>query len=110
MATFTFGLNQIGRNCGLLGQHAGVVVRDVSYWMGQNAFFVFDGTVKKLPCSVDDFVFENMEELDKSLKDEQIFSDYEDQFQWFLGFALFFIFLDLMFTQKTINFIKKMIK
>ena len=57
-----------------------------------------------------DFIFKNMEGLDKTLKDEQIFSDYEDQFQWFLGFALFFIFLDLMFIQKKINFIQKIIK
>ncbi len=57
-----------------------------------------------------DFIFTNIEGLDKTLKDEQIFSDYEDQFQWFLGFALFFIFLDLMFIQKKINFIRKIIK
>ena len=57
---FTFGLNQLGMNCGLLGQHAAVVVRDVSYWMGQNAFFAFDGTVKKLPCTVEQFIFNNI--------------------------------------------------
>ena len=57
-----------------------------------------------------DFVFENMKDLDKTLKEEQMYSDYEDQFQWFLGFALFFIFLDLMFIQKKINFIQKIIK
>ena len=53
-----------------------------------------------------DFVFENMKDLDKTLKEEQMYSDYEDQFQWFLGFALFFIFIDLALTQKKINFIR----
>ena len=79
---FTFGLNQLGRNCGLLGQHAAVVVRDVAYWMGQNAFFVFDGTVKKLPCTVDDFVFENID-LTQS---DQIFAGVNTEFAEIIWF------------------------
>jgi len=79
---FTFGLNQLGRNCGLLGQHAGVVVRDVSYWMGQNAFFVFDGTVKKLPCTVDDFVFENID----LTQTDQIFAGVNTEFAEIIWF------------------------
>ena len=79
---FTFGLNQLGRNCGLLGQHAGVVVRDVAYWMGQNAFFAFDGTVKKLSCTVDDFVFENID-LTQS---DQIFAGVNTEFAEIIWF------------------------
>jgi hypothetical protein len=79
---FTFGLNQLGRNCGLLGQHAAVVVRDVAYWMGQNAFFAFDGTVKKLPCTVDDFVFENID-LTQS---DQIFAGVNTEFAEIIWF------------------------
>jgi hypothetical protein len=79
---FTFGLNQLGRNCGLLGQHAGVVVRDVAYWMGQNAFFAFDGTVKKIFCTVDDFVFENID-LTQS---DQIFAGVNTEFAEIIWF------------------------
>jgi hypothetical protein len=79
---FTFGLNQLGRNCGLLGQHAGVVVRDVAYWMGQNAFFAFDGTVKKLPCTVDDFVFENLD----LTQTDQIFAGVNTEFAEIIWF------------------------
>ena len=79
---FTFGLNQLGRNCGLLGQHAAVVVRDVAYWMGQNAFFAFDGTVKKLSCTVDDFVFENID-LTQS---DQIFAGVNTEFAEIIWF------------------------
>ena len=79
---FTFGLNQLGRNCGLLGQHAGVVVRDVAYWMGQNAFFAFDGTVKKLPCTVDDFVFENID----LTQTDQIFAGVNTEFAEIIWF------------------------
>ena len=32
----------------------------VAYWMSKDAFFVFDGTVKKIPCTVQDYVFEDL--------------------------------------------------
>ncbi len=53
-----------------------------------------------------EFIFNSMASLDKSSEEEELYSDYEDQFQWFLGFALFFIFIDLALTQKKINFIR----
>jgi len=55
---FTFSIRQVGSNCGCIGQHAAVFVDGAVYWMGDSGnFFVFDGTVKTLPCSVEDFVF-----------------------------------------------------
>jgi len=79
---FTFGLNQLGRNCGLLGQHASVVVRDVAYWMGQNAFFAYDGTVTKIPCTVDDYVFENLD----LTQTDQIFTGVNTEFAEIIWF------------------------
>jgi hypothetical protein len=57
---FTFGLRQLGQNCGIIGSHAGVDLNGVSYWMSQDSFYLFDGTVKKLPCTVEQFVFDNL--------------------------------------------------
>jgi hypothetical protein len=55
---FTFSIRQVGSNCGLIGQHALSFVDGSVYWMSdQGAFFVFDGTVKSLPCPVEDFVY-----------------------------------------------------
>ena len=55
---FTFSIRQVGTNCGCIGQHAAVFVDGAVYWMGDSgSFFVFDGTVKTLVSSVDDFVF-----------------------------------------------------
>jgi len=55
---FTFSIRQVGSNCGCIGQHAAVFVDGAVYWMGDSGnFFVFDGTVKALSSSVDDFVF-----------------------------------------------------
>ena len=57
---FTFSIRQVGSNCGLIGQHALHYVNGRVWWMGQaGGFFVFDGTVKSVPCLVEDFVFTN---------------------------------------------------
>jgi hypothetical protein len=57
---FTFSIRQVGSNCGAIGQHAIKYVNGAVWWMGQaGGFFVYDGTVKSLPCLVEDFVFTN---------------------------------------------------
>ena len=55
---FTFSVKQVGTNCGLIGQHALTYSNGVVFWMsGEGGFFMFDGTVKSIPCLVEDFVF-----------------------------------------------------
>ena len=55
---FTFSVRQVGTGCGCIGQHAVVYADGAVYWMGDaGGFFVYDGTVKSLPCLVEDFVF-----------------------------------------------------
>jgi len=55
---FTFSIRQVGTNCGLIGQHALTYSDGKVFWMsGEGGFFLFDGTVKSLPCLVEDFVF-----------------------------------------------------
>jgi hypothetical protein len=58
-APFTFSLVELGANCGAVGVHSAVDINGVAYWMSQNSFYLYDGTVKKLPCSVQDYVFED---------------------------------------------------
>jgi len=55
---FTFSIRQVGTNCGLIGQNALSYSDGKVFWMsGEGGFFVFDGTVKAIPCLVEDFVF-----------------------------------------------------
>ena len=63
---FTFGLRQLGANAGLIAQHAAIEVNGVAYWMSDNAFYLFDGVVKKMPCSVQDFVFDDLSYTNKN--------------------------------------------
>ena len=57
---FTFGFRQLGTNCGAVGINAAVDVNGIAYWMGNDSFFLFDGAVKKIPCSVQDYVFDDI--------------------------------------------------
>jgi hypothetical protein len=57
---YTFGFQQLGANCGIIGAHAAADVNGVAYWMSKDAFFVFDGSVKKIPCTVQDYVFQDL--------------------------------------------------
>jgi hypothetical protein len=55
---FTFSVRQVGTNCGCIGQNAVSYSNGMIFWMsGEGGFFVFDGTVKALPCLVEDFVY-----------------------------------------------------
>ena len=58
-APFTFGFEQVGTNCGLIGKNAAIEIDGVAYWMGNNGFFSFDGTVNTLPCSVEDYIYDD---------------------------------------------------
>ena len=57
---FTFGFKQLGSNCGAVGIHSAIDVSGISFWMGNDSFFQFDGAVKKIACSVQDYVFDDI--------------------------------------------------
>jgi len=57
---FTFSFKQIGTNCGTLSAHSAVEAENVVYWMSDGAFYLFDGVVKEIPCSVQDYVFQDI--------------------------------------------------
>ena len=54
---FTFGLNEISRNITIASANAAVAVNDFVFWMGSKEFYVYGGTVQRLPCTVLDYVF-----------------------------------------------------
>ena len=75
-APFTFGFEQVGTNCGLIGKNAAVEIDGTAFWMSPNGFFMFDGTVKSLPCSVEDFVYDSAD----TTKGQQIYAGLNNLF------------------------------
>lgn len=87
-APFYYKFNTLTNNTGLIAPHAGVEVDGVVYWLGNNAFFVYDGVVKKLDCSVYNYYFdENSEGYINSLQKDKIFCGVNKVYNeiiWFL--------------------------
>ena len=63
---FTFGQRQLGANCGLIAQHAAIDVNGKAFWMGDDAFYMYDGVVKKMACSVQDYVYDDLSYTNKN--------------------------------------------
>ena len=57
---FTFAYEQVGTNCGLIGQNAAVEVDGAAYWMSENGFFRFTGKLESMDCLVEDFVYDDL--------------------------------------------------
>ena len=64
---FTFGITAISENITIAGPLSPVAVEDAVFWMGVNEFYVYKGGVQRVPCSVKDFVFSdiNREQIEK---------------------------------------------
>ena len=57
---FTFKFTQAGTNCGLIAQHAAVDYNGVTYWMGFDNFYKYDGSVRALDCTVRKYIFDRL--------------------------------------------------
>jgi len=57
---FTFGFEQVGTNCGLIGMNAAVEVDGTAYWLSENGFFRYAGNLESMICLVEDYVFEDI--------------------------------------------------
>ena len=77
-----FRLDEISSFTSLVGPNAVATVDGVTYWMGLNKFYRYDGRISTLDCTVQDEVFESYN-LDQA---DQIFAGLNSQFHevwWF---------------------------
>ena len=64
---FTFGINTLSENITIAGPLAAIAIEDNVFWMGAEEFYVYGGAVQRLPCSVRDYVFSdiNSDQIEK---------------------------------------------
>lgn len=55
----SFGLTQLSTGTTIMGANSAVAINDAVVWMGRNRFYIYDGQVQVLPCSVRDTVFDD---------------------------------------------------
>jgi hypothetical protein len=55
-----FALQEIGDNLSIIGHRAVTVVNNMTFWMGHDKFYVYSGRVETLPCTLRNFVFNDI--------------------------------------------------
>ena len=58
---FTFSFRLLAVNCGAVALNGSISVDGNVYWMGKSNFFVYNGAVQELPCTVKFFVFNRIQ-------------------------------------------------
>tara|TARA_R100001163_G_scaffold776_3_gene1316 strand:+ start:5507 stop:7405 length:1899 start_codon:yes stop_codon:yes gene_type:complete len=58
----TFAMNLINEGAGLIGPKAAVNSAKGVFYMSKKGFYFYNGAVQKLPCSVQDYVFGDLDE------------------------------------------------
>lgn len=57
---YAFGTALLGDNVRIAGPNAVVGINDTVFWMGQSNFYMFDGRIQNIPCTVRDYVFSDL--------------------------------------------------
>jgi hypothetical protein len=57
---FTFGLNLINENTGLIGPKAAITAPSGVFFMSYDSFYLYNGTVQQIPCTVRNYVFSDI--------------------------------------------------
>jgi hypothetical protein len=57
---YTFGLNLLNKGSGLISPNGAINAAPGVFWMSTDNFYVYNGSVQKLPCSVHSYVFDDI--------------------------------------------------
>jgi hypothetical protein len=79
---FTFGVQGISENISIASPKSAVAVDDAVYWMGEGEFYIFNGSVQRIPCTVKDSVFNNFN-YSQSLKITAATNSSHSEIWWF---------------------------
>jgi hypothetical protein len=58
--TDVFGVQELADNISLFGPRAVSTMNNVTYWMGVDKFYIYDGRVNTLPCPIRDYIFKDI--------------------------------------------------
>ena len=78
----TFGITIVSEGISIRSPNSAVAIEDNVFWMGNNEFYVYNGAVQKIPCTLRDFVFSNF----NNLQAEKVFAGVNSSFSeiwWF---------------------------
>ena len=57
---YVFGFQLLMDNISIMSPNSAIIVNNVAYWMGTDKFYMYSGTVATLPCSLRQYIFEDV--------------------------------------------------
>ena len=79
---FTFGVNLINEGIGLIGPKAAITAPQGVFWMSYNNFYIYNGSVQTVPCTVQNYVFSDIN-LTQSFKINAFTIADKNEVGWF---------------------------
>jgi len=79
---YTFGLNLLNKGSGLISPNGAINAAPGVFWMSTDNFYVYNGSVQKLPCSVHSYVFDDIN-LGQAHKTFAFSNAQFDEIGWF---------------------------
>tara|TARA_R110000787_G_scaffold280950_1_gene392011 strand:- start:517 stop:2385 length:1869 start_codon:yes stop_codon:yes gene_type:complete len=62
---FFFGQKLVSANTSIISPDAAIEIDEITYWMGSQTFYLYDGAVKTMPCTLREHVFKNINTAQK---------------------------------------------
>lgn len=59
-APAVWGAQAVGSNTSIASKNARAFANGVAYWMGKDGFYIYDGRVQTLPCSLRRYIFDDI--------------------------------------------------
>jgi len=79
---YTFAVNLINEGAGLVGPKACATAPNGTFWMSNNNFYVYNGSVQTVRCQVQNYVFSNIN-LDQAYKIHAFTINDKTEVGWF---------------------------
>ena len=57
---YVYQFNVLMDNVSIMSPNASITVNNATYWMGLDKFYIYNGTVQTLPCTLKQYVFEDL--------------------------------------------------
>jgi hypothetical protein len=89
--SLVYSRDRVASECGAAGPHSTAVVTDpsgdVAYWMGSTSFWIYDGLVRKLSCDLQDYVFKDVNLVQRAKFQARVNSRFGEIWFWYCSAA-----------------------
>ena len=79
---YVWGFQLLQDNISVMGPNATISINNVTYWMGADKFYVYSGRVETLPCTLWQYVFEDINK-DQAFQAFAASNDRYNEIWWF---------------------------